>query len=78
MKQFQSRINNVIADTNDVCVCCSLFIPFGTGTLLTKVHPEFVSAIKAAVIVYDDLDCCGYTDNSSHFYNIFYGMIVKN
>lgn len=77
MNQFQSHINNVIADTNDVCTCYGLFIPFGTGTLLTKAHPEFVSAIEAAVIVDDDLDCCGRTDNGSHFCNSCYGMIVE-
>ncbi len=77
VKQFQSHINNVIADTNDVCTCCGLFIPFGTGTLLTKIHPEFVSAIEVAVIVDDDLDYCGRTDNSSHFCNTCYSIIIE-
>ncbi len=77
MKQFQSHTNNVIADTNDVCTCCGLFIPFGTGTLMTKVHPEFILAIKVAVIVDNDFDYCGRIDNSSYFYNTCYGMIVE-
>ncbi len=77
VKQFQSYINNVIADTNDVCTCCGLFIPFGMDTLPTKVHLELVLAIEAAIIVDDDLDCWGHTDNSSHFYNTSYGMIVE-
>lgn len=51
IKKFQSHINTVIADINDICACCGLCILFGTGTLLTIVYPKFVSAIKAAVIV---------------------------
>lgn len=77
MKQFQLHINNVIADTNDVYACYSLFIPFGIGILLTKIHLEFVSAMEAAIIVDDDLDYCGHNDNSSHFYNTCYSMIVE-
>ncbi len=50
---------------------------FGTGTLLTKVHLEFVLAIEAVIIVNNDLNCCGHIDNSSHFCNTYYGMIVK-
>lgn len=46
MKQFQSHINNMIKDTNNVYTCCSSFIPFGTDVLLTKVYLEFVLAIK--------------------------------
>ena len=67
----------MIIDTNDVCACCDLFIPFGTCTLLTKIHSEFVSVIEAAVIVDDNLDCCRRTDNSSHFCNTYYVMIVN-
>ena len=66
----------MIANTNDVYICCDLFIPFGIGILLTKGHPKFVLAIKAAVIVHDDLDYCGRIDNSSHFCNTYYAMIV--
>ncbi len=77
VKQFQSYINNVIADINDICACCGLFILFVTGTLLIKANPEFVLAIKAAVIVDDDLDNCGRTDNNSHFCNTCYGIIVE-
>lgn len=46
MKQFQSYINNMIIDTNDIYAYYSLFIPFGTDTLLTKVYLKFVLAIK--------------------------------
>lgn len=45
--------------------------------MLTKVHSEFVLAIKATVIFNDDLDYCGYTNNSSHFCNTCYGIIVE-
>ncbi len=67
----------MIADTNDVYVCCDFFISFRYDTLLIKVHPEFVLAIEAAVIVDNDLDCFRCTDNSSHFYNICYSIIVE-
>ena len=75
--QFHSYINTVIADRNDICACCDLLIVFGTGSLLTRVHPEFVSDIEAGVIVEDDLDCCGCTDNSFQFYKSCYGMIIE-
>lgn len=67
----------MIADRNDICTCCSLYIPLRVSTLLIKVHPEFVSTIKAAVIVGDNLDCCRYTDNGSHFCKSCYGMIFE-
>lgn len=67
----------MIADTNNVHVYCNLFILFGTCILLTKAHPKFVFAIKAAVIVDENLNCCGYIDNSSHFCNTYYGMIIE-
>lgn len=76
VKQFQSHIKNVIADTNDVYACCSLFMSLETSTLLTKVYPEFVSAIEAAIIVNDNFNCCGRTDYSSHFCNTYYDMII--
>lgn len=66
-----------MVDINDVCTCYGSFILFGTDILLTKVHLEFVLAIKVIVIVDDDLDRCGRTDNSSHFCNTCYSMIVK-
>lgn len=50
---------------------------FGTSTLLTKVHLEFILAIEAAIIVNDYLDYCGHINNSSHFCNIYYSMIVE-
>lgn len=34
-------------------------------------------AIKAIVIVNNNLEYYKHTDNSSHFYNTYYGMIVK-
>lgn len=67
MKQFQSHINNIIVDTNDVYVCYNLFLQFETSNLLTKVNPKFSLAIKAAIMGDDDLNYCGYNDNSSYF-----------
>lgn len=77
IKQFQLHINTVIADTNDFCACCNLYILFGAGTLLNKIHPEFISAIEAAVIVKKHLNYCGHPDNSSHFCKFCYSMIFK-
>lgn len=45
--------------------------------MLTKVHLEFVSAIKAAAIVDDNHDCCKRTNNSFHVCNTCYSMIVE-
>lgn len=44
--QFLSHINTMITDTNDVCTFCGLLIVFGISSLLTRLHSEFVSAIK--------------------------------
>ena len=67
----------MIADTSNVCACCGLFIPFEASTLLTRVHPEFVPAIKAIVIVKDNLDCYKRINNGSHLYKSYYCMIVE-
>lgn len=67
IKHFQLNINIVIGDTNDVCTYCGLFILFGTSIFLTRVYPEFVSVIKTALIVNDDLNCYGCTNNNFHF-----------
>lgn len=77
MKQFWLYIDNVIVDTNDVCTCSSVFIPFRTSTLLIKEHSELVSVIKVSVIVDDDLDRYGHTNNNSHFCNFYYNMIIE-
>ena len=75
--QFESHIKTVIADTYDVCACYGLFIVFRTGFLLTRVHPEFISAIKAGVIVKDDFDYCKCTDKGFQFCRSCYGMIIE-
>lgn len=54
-------------DTNNVYIYCSLFIPFSTGILLTKIYLEVILAKKAAVIVNDCLNYCRHNDNNSHF-----------
>ena len=77
IKQFQSHINIVIVDTSDVFAYCGFFIPFGASILLTKLYPEFVSAIEAVVIVKDNFYCCENTNDGFHFYKSCYGMIVK-
>lgn len=77
VKKFPLYMNNVIVHSNDVYIYYGLFIPFGTGTLLTKVYPKYLSAIKATVIIDDDFKFCGYTDNSFHFCNTYYYMNIE-
>lgn len=77
MKRFQSHINNMILDINDVCICCSLFILFGFNTWLTKVYLDFIMAMEAAVIAIDNLDHYRHTNNDSHFSKSYYSMIVE-
>lgn len=67
----------MIVDTNNICTYCGVYIPFGAGTLLTRIHSKIVSAIKAAVIIKGDLDCYGHADNGSHFCKSGYGMIFE-
>lgn len=77
MKQFQLHINNMIADTNNICTHCNLFMRFGAKILLTKVYSDFVSIIKAAVMVNNDFIHCKYIDNNFHFCKSCHDMIVK-
>lgn len=77
MKQFQSYINDVMTDINNICAYCNLFILFETSILLSKVHLKFVLAMEVIVIVNDNLDYYKCSDNDSHFCNFFYGIIIK-
>lgn len=77
IKQFQLYINNVIANINDVCAYCGLFIPLGASILPTKVYLDFVLAIKAIIIGDDNLNYCRHINNGFHSCKFYYGMIVK-
>lgn len=77
MKLFQSYINYVIVGINNVYAYYDLFILFRVNILLIKIYPDFVIAIKAVIIVNDNLDYCGRIDNSSHFYKFCYDIIVE-
>ena len=77
LKLFQLHINNVIADINNIYAYYSLFILFRISTLFTKVYLKFVLAIEATVIIDNDLNYYKCTNNSSHFCNIYYNIIVK-
>lgn len=67
----------MITEENDICAYCDLLIVFGMGFLLTKVYPEFISTIKTDVIVEDNLNYCGYIDNSFQFCKSYYGIIIE-
>lgn len=67
----------MIVDTNNVCTYCGLYILFEVKILLTRVHLELIFAIKAAIIIEDDFDYCGYINNGSHFCKSYYGIIIK-
>lgn len=67
----------MIADTNNVYACYSLFIIFITSFLLTKIHSKFVSTIKAGIMVKNNLDYYRYTDNGFQFCKSYYSMIIK-
>lgn len=77
IRQFQSHIDNVIASTNDICACCDLFILFGAYTMLTRIHPDFISTIKTAVIVQDHLDYFKHVDAGFHFRKSCYKMVIE-
>lgn len=62
---------------NDVCNCYNIFIPFGADILLTKIYPEFVLAIEAAVIADNNLHYYRYSKNSFYFCKIFYNIIIE-
>lgn len=49
---------------------------FKTSFLLTKIYPEFVFAIKSDVIVEDNFNYYGYTNNSFQFCKSCYSMII--
>lgn len=67
----------MITDKNNICIYCSLLIVFETGFLLTRIYLKFISAIEANLIVENDLNYCGYTNNSFQFCKSCYNMIIK-
>lgn len=71
------HINNVIANKNNVCTYCSLFIPFRASILLTKIYLKFVLAIKATVIVNYNLDYYRYIINNSYFCKYCCSIIIE-
>lgn len=77
MKKFYLYINNMVIDTNNVCIYYILYILFRINTLLIKLYPDFILVIKAAIIFDHDLNYCKRTNNNSHFYNTYNVMIVE-
>lgn len=67
----------MIIDTNNICTSYGLFILFGAGTLLTKIHPDLILIIKAVIIVDNNFDCCGRIDNAFYFCKFCYTMIIE-
>lgn len=67
----------MIADTNNIYACCDLFILFGADIILTKIHFDFISAIEAAIIVKNNLDCCRYIDIGSYFCKFCYVIVIE-
>lgn len=67
----------MIVNTNDVYIGYSLFIVIRASTLLFIVQLDFVLAIKAAVIVDDNLNYYGQTNNSFKFCKSYQDMIIK-
>lgn len=67
----------MIADINNICICYGLFILFRAGTILTRVNPNFISAIETAIIIKDDLNCYKHLDYSSYFCKFCYAMVVE-
>ena len=67
----------IIADTNNIYACYSLFILFKTNTILTKIYPNFVFAIKIAIIVKDNLEYYGFINTGSHFYQFCYTIAIE-
>lgn len=68
----------MIADRNNICICCNLFIIFVASSLLIKVYPDFVLTIKATMIINNYFDYCRYTNNGSHFCKKISTIILAN
>lgn len=67
----------MIMDTNNICAYYGLFILFEASTLLIKVYSNFILAIKATIIVNNNLDYFEHIINIFHFYKSDYSMIIK-
>lgn len=63
-------------NTNNVYIRYGLFILFKVDILFIKIHVKFVSAKKVIITVKNNLDCCGYINNSFHFCKSYYGIII--
>lgn len=66
----------MIAKTNDISIHCNLYISFWANILLTRLDLNFIFSIEVVIIVEDNFDSCGYIDNSFHFSNSYYIMII--
>ena len=77
IKQFQLYIDIVIANSDNVYTCYDLFILFKTDTILTKIYPDFISAIKTAIIDKDNLKYCRHINAGSHFCNSCFIIVVE-
>lgn len=60
INKFQAHINKVIADTKDVCLSCSLFIPSKTSQLVYEKDPIFIFDINSHAFTALSFDQYGY------------------
>lgn len=67
----------MIANTNNVYIYYGLLILFWANILLIKVYLEFISAIKACVILENNIDYWRHIDNGFHLCKSCYSIIVK-
>lgn len=67
----------MIIDIYDLYVCCDSYILFLTVILLIRIYPEFISFIKIAIIVEENLVYYGPVNNIFHFCKSYYGITVE-
>lgn len=67
----------MIIDRNIICICYNLCILFEASILLMKVYPKFLSVMKAAIIVKNNFDYYGNTNNNFYICKSCYSMIVE-
>lgn len=67
----------MIVDIRNICICYNLFIISGTGFLLIRIYPKFVSIIKASFIIENDFDYCRCINTSFQFCKSCYKIIIE-
>ncbi len=76
--RFQSHVDNVLANTKDVCANCGLFIVSGNLHCLHHDHPTLLAAFESRILVESDLNNFGRRGYEFLFCKTCYRRILES